>query len=291
LIKQALFAQYLSLSPLFMKNHLKFYRYYLALFLPFLISCEKDPASLPQPQADFIVENAQVFSFFDDVDNLALFVSQNNGLGLRTNSYLNGDLCSNTIISVNENSKTIVVNFGNGCTSPNGISRKGKIVMAFNGLFLVKGSFINVTFDGYEVNGKKIEGIRRITNQGFENSESTFEVRITNGKITWPDNSFTTFDGAFVKKYKVTLDPLSISMAVTGQATGRHRLGTSYTAAIQNALSYLNECTKTGIWVASSGVLQLVSGEEVFNLDFGSGACDKEVEVTHKGNKYFLKLD
>ncbi len=148
-----------------------------------------------------------------------------------------------------------------------------------------------MTFDGYEVDGKKIEGTRKITNQGFENSESTFEVRITNGKVTWPDNTYATFDGAFVKKYKVILDPLSISMTVTGQATGRHRFGSAYTAAIQNALSYLHDCTKTGNWVASSGVLQLVSGEEVFNLDFGSGACDKEIEVTHKGNKYFLKLD
>jgi hypothetical protein len=274
-----------------MKNHNLLFRGYTAMLLLLLIACTKDPADLPQAQTERIQETSTIAAYLDDVDNISFYALQNNGIGLRTGLALNGDLCSSATVKVNESTKSIVVDFGNGCTSPNGMTRKGKLLIKYSGLFFVTGTSVVVTFDNYFVNGNKIEGTKTTTNKGFDGKEFSFETIITGGKVTWPDNSFGTIDGNQLKKFKVTLDPFSLAIEVTGQATGLHRLGLPYSTTIQQALSYLHDCTKKGNWVPSSGTLKLVSGGEVFDLDFGSGDCDKEVKVTHNGNTFSIKLD
>lgn len=129
--------------------------------------------------------------------------------------------------------KKIIVDFGAGCTSPNGVVRKGKILLSYTGSnFLFPGTSIVTTFEGYEVNGLKIQGTRTITNGGIDllNSKVTLNVKIENGLITWPDNQTVTYSSTQVRQ--VSLGSSGYEVSVTGTASGKSREGFDYTATV-----------------------------------------------------------
>lgn len=69
-----------------------------------------------------------------------------------------------TVIPLNGFPKNIVINFGTGCTSQNGITRSGKIMVHLTDSLRRPGSVATMTFDNYFVRGYKKEGTITRTN-------------------------------------------------------------------------------------------------------------------------------
>ena len=72
--------------------------------------------------------------------------------------------------------KNIVINFGTGCTSQNGITRSGKIVVILTDSLRRPGSVATMTFDNYFVRSYKKEGNITWTNTstpGIKSRRST----------------------------------------------------------------------------------------------------------------------
>lgn len=259
----------------------------------FAISCTETEDQLPMEDAAVLQENAEVEAAYEDADMLTLSAMQSNGFSFRSQLDLKNDMCSTTKVDFYPNNRAIVINFGEGCTSPKGVTRKGKIMIYFSALSLEAGTEVLITFDGYHVNGLKIEGRRKIINRGYnaEGNYFLFETVIAAGKVTWPDGTFSTLEGEFEKKLFLPSDESGFKVEVTGGAGGKTRLGVGFISIIEKPLTYVQSCTDKGNWTPSSGMVVLtVSGTAVYKLDFGSGECDKNATVTIDGKTHSFTM-
>lgn len=249
----------------------------------------EDPIA-PEPNMDLVEDEFTINAAYEDLDFLTLDVLQRSGLGLRTQSV--ADICANTAINHDQAAKKITVDFGAGCTSPNGVVRKGKIILAYTGTnFLFPGTSIVTTFDAYEVNGLKVQGTRTITNGGIDliNSRVTLNVKIENGVITWPDKTSVTYKSTQIRQVK--LGSAGYEVSATGTASGKSKQGFDYTASVTEPLLINEVCARTGVYVPSSGILGFTFQGIAASVDYGSGTCDKIVVLTYPGGTKELTLD
>lgn len=263
----------------------------LATLVLLNFACSDDPSPIAgEPDLSLVEDEFVINSSFEDLDFLLLDVIQTSGLGLRTTQTT--ELCEGSSIDHDTATKTIIVDFGAGCTSSNGVTRKGKIILNYTGTnFLFPGASVTTTFQGYEVNGIKIEGTRSLTNAGIDliNSKVSLKVKITNGKITWPDNTFVTYTTDQTRV--VSLASSGYEASVTGTASGTSRDNKSYTATIIDALIVKEDCVNTGVYVPSSGTMTYSYGTTTVGVDYGGGTCDKVITITYPGGSKEITLD
>ncbi|MDX5337389.1 MAG: hypothetical protein LPK25_00065 [Cyclobacteriaceae bacterium] len=256
-----------------------------------LVSCKEDDAPLnPDPAIATFEDEVVVNAAYEDLDNVTIDVMQSSGLGLRTTGTT--ALCTGATVNHDLNNKKITVNFGTGCTGPQGNVRKGKVIFTYTGTnFLFPGTSIVTTFEGYEVNGYKIEGIRTMTNTGVDLATSTITVtvKVENGKVTWPDNTFVTFNSDQVRKLKLGNNGYEAS--ITGTATGKSKENKDYSLAITEALVIKQECIQTGVYVPGKGILELTYQGITVSADYGAGTCDKKILITYPGGSKEITAD
>jgi hypothetical protein len=262
------------------------------LVVPFLFfSCEDSADSIvPEPDLSIVDDEFAINAAFEDLDFLTLDVLQSSGLGLRT--LAQQDICPTATVTHDTQAKKITVDFGTGCTSPSGVTRKGKAILTYTGNnFLFPGTSIVTTFEGYEVNGLKVAGTRTMTNGGIDliASKVTLNVKVENGKITWPDNTFVTYSS--MQSRAVSLKEAGYEATVTGSASGKSREGFDYTATIKTPLLFKEECVKTGVLVPSLGIVDFSYRGILVSVNYGFGPCDKVVEITYPGGAKEITLD
>ncbi len=98
--------------------------------------------------------------------------------------------------------KTLTLDFGTGCTSVDGILRKGKLVYVFTAPIVVPGATASVTFEQYVVNGFGLKGTYSITNNSSDQNGISFNTQVTNGIITYPNA--TNYHYSHNKTYVLT---------------------------------------------------------------------------------------
>lgn len=254
-------------------------------------SCDSDSDPLSEPDLSMVNDDLEMNQAFEDLDFLTISTLESNGLGARTLAQANDDLCSTAKVIKDLVAKKITIDFGAGCTSPNGIIRKGKIFLAYSGNLLFPGSTIITTFEGYEVNGLKIEGTRTLTNLAINPTTKTvtLAVKIQTGKVTWPDNTFVTFVSDQVRTLK--LGDLGYEISVTGTASGKTRGGFDYSSLTSTALNIKQTCVESGVYIPTIGILQFTVSSTLFSIDYGNGTCDKLITLTYPGGTKDVTLD
>ena len=266
---------------------------FLMIFGIILVSSCDSNDEAPVPNLAVVNEDAEVNVAFEDLDNLTLSVLSTSGLSARTNVNISGSkICEGAIITLDESAKKIKVDFGDGCTSTNGVMRKGIVNLAYTGNLLITGAKITTTFEDYEVNGHMIEGTRTLTNKGasLENGTITLEVTIENGKVTWPDNTFVTLVSDQERIIKLGTQG-EYEASITGTASGTSREGLNYTTSVTGALVYAKSCIESGVKIPNSGILAFqYSGIEV-TVDYGDGACDKMATIFYPNGSKPVTLD
>ncbi|MBA4300048.1 MAG: hypothetical protein C0433_08110 [Cyclobacterium sp.] len=165
-------------------------------------SCEKEE-DLPSNQVNETEETAQevdLTTTMEDIDKVTLSSFQRNGFANRSLLTMEEDLCEKVKIEWLPGVKKMIIDFGQGCTSPRGVTRKGKIIVTYTGRYWSPGSVITSIFENFYINDRMIEGVRVITNQGFNENDKffTFKIVIEGGKITWPDGTFRTVESRHV---------------------------------------------------------------------------------------------
>ncbi|MBK5278056.1 MAG: hypothetical protein JJE09_04245 [Bacteroidia bacterium] len=178
----------------------------------------------------------------------------------------------------------ITIDFKDGCTDPKGNIRKGKIIVTYDGRRFMLNSKIITTFNGYSVNGIKIEGTNTLTNL-TANLESApkFKTEVVGGKVTFVDGKTATRDHVLTREWTRAQNPTQDSWKVEGSATGSNREGVSYQMEITKALVYKRSCVASKVFVAVEGTKKFTSGDRTMTIDFGSGDCDNKVTVTVNG--------
>jgi hypothetical protein len=90
--------------------------------------------------------------------------------------------------------------FDGECFGKRGQTRTGTIVITYSETKGEIGSFRQVEFDNYFLNDVQIEGVKRYEVIGLEEGvDKTIQMTLENGKMTYPDGSFSTRSKSITK--------------------------------------------------------------------------------------------
>jgi hypothetical protein len=254
----------------------------------FLTACQKEDNE-PDPEFETtfkLTENQAVSESISDDATVVFFEASINSGFYRTNDIAKttGTLSCATVTVTPQNSfpKTIVIDFGNGCTSQDGIARKGKINLTLSDYVHNPGAVAVMTFDNYYAAGYKVEGTITWTNTSTPNGIS-WTRQISNGKVTEPISGYYwTHSGTkTVTQTAGASTPMNLLddvFSITGDHTVTNPAGKTRTVTILEALEKKTTCHNV-----TKGKMKIQGQTHYAILDYGDGTCDNVAIVTIDG--------
>jgi hypothetical protein len=269
------------------------FKLFVVLAITFsLTSCKKDKAeTVDEIETTFEISENQAMS--DNIDQDAGEVTEEsaarNGLLGATNlcgspAFPNWiGTCATVTITGTFPSKNIKIDFGTGCTGPNGRVRKGIINIVLTDSMYKPGSVATITFDNYFVNGYKREGTIVRTNTTQVGSFTRSHNRtVTNGKITAPDGrTWTHSCNINITQIAGLLTPCDWTddaYSIEGTRTATNAQGKTRTATTQTALQKKVSCSNI-----DQGILKIQGPNHFALIDFGNGTCDNLATISVDG--------
>lgn len=253
-------------------------------------ACNKEQETQRSAE-NHVKQEAEMEAAFEDTDQLVGSAVQQSENNERIEGLLEGDLCANATVSFNAEAKSIIIDFGSGCTSPRGVERKGKVIISFTGRYGQNGTVISTSFDNYSVNGIQIEGTRTLTNKGFSNNGITFEVKVINGKLTWPDGSSATINLNHDRTW-IFNNENRIEFRISGSASGINRNGENFSSAITEPLVFTLDCVMQQINIPTKGIKKVTVGERPeLTINYGDGTCDKTINLSNENRSWSITVD
>ena len=253
----------------------------------FFTACEQDDAtSIPADEVDAATIEAEAVaqSDFEEIDDMTsnIMAIADASSGGRIES-VDDDRCHCAEITHDKENKTITIDFGDGCTGPNGVVRSGIIFITYDGRRFVPGSTWTVTFRNFYVNRRHIEGLRTVTNisESLEDHPK-FHITLEDGKVTWPDETFATREVDKVRVWVRAANPLFDEYHILAGSTtsGTNRREIAYKTEVLTDLIYKRSCRNDRkVRIPVQGTKLVVKREKTCVLDYGDGACDAEVEL------------
>lgn len=187
----------------------------------------------------------------------------------------------------------VILDFGTGCTGPDGHFRKGKVITTYTNRLLVPGAMATTEFDGFFVDSVKVEGLHKITNEGSNTTTPIlrkFKVEVINGKLTKPSGNFIEWNSTRVITQiegVATPTPLDDILKIEGNSRGRVKRGAllvGWESNIREPLIKRFTCR----WIVK-GIIRTVrinlavTSPWVAELNFGNGTCDNQAILTING--------
>ena len=264
-------------------------------------SCSENESPLnSDDQLAVETESTIEFAFedADDMMNSGLAVSDADA-GNRTGSDEEGEnddrwrCASFSHEKTGDKSGTIRIDFGEGCTDPRGRTRKGAIVITYQGRRWVPGSVVETTFEDYSIKPSEdsdlelaLEGVRRVENISESLlSAPTFHVTLTNGLATFSDGTTHERNVDRIKRWIRGASPMADTWEVTGTAEGINRIDVAYTVTIQEPLIFSRACFRAKVFAPVSGIKVITTDTKTITIDYGDGSCDNTVAITVNGGE------
>ncbi len=181
------------------------------------------------------------------------------------------------------NTKKVIIDFGEGCTTRNDNNVSGKIIMEFTFGLTDRSVSINYSFEDFFFNGKKIEGsINKVKIRLNDNGNP--QATITkNIKIIWDDGSFVNVTGERIREWiegfenRIWSDNVFL---ITGKWTITRKDGSVREAVITKPLKREMSCK-----FLVSGVIEIRKDNNMIKLDYGDGTCDDLAIVNINGTE------
>jgi hypothetical protein len=226
----------------------------------------------------------------EDLHNLMIEVAAEEGLlGSRPS---NGSLllqdariltCANVSVSpINSFPKTIVVDFGSGCTDLNGITRRGIVTFVISDSLRKAGCFVEMTLQDYHVQNFKKEGLVMWTNISSPTTK-IWQREVVGGKITdtlvgryWQYQSNRTIEQSAGSGTPFVL--ADDEYLTTGTGSVSNIYGDIRYDTITTTLHRAMICPNI-----DKGTVSISGGQLNAILDFGDGTCDQTATITVTG--------
>lgn len=258
------------------------------LLMSFLSACKPEGPD-GDPDYGTARDNSQAVAAFDDVFTVGEQAMADAGVNKTS------DLCA--ALSLDTAARRLTIDFGSGCTGPDGRTRAGIIRVDYEGRRFTPSFEATYTFISYTVEGVQVEGSLIV--DGFARNAAgklTFSYQIVGGKLTFEDETSASYNGDrtwTLAEGEGSFDPAAIVYEVTGSGTGVTRSGLAYTETILTPLAVKVACLLGGEVFPVSGVQQIVAAAtgEVLSIDYGDGACDKKGVLTWRGQDYSFNLE
>ncbi|WP_456378124.1 hypothetical protein [Lutibacter sp.] len=188
--------------------------------------------------------------------------------------------CLTKTIVITATTKTVTLDFGEGCELPNGNVLRGKIIMSYAIDTDVHFLTITHTYEDFYFNDISVKGentIVRIRSNANGNPQSTITFNTT---LTWPDGEFASRRGTKVREWIEGYDTRTFGdnvFLITGNWTATFKNGTVLSANVLEPLRREMACR-----FIVSGLLELQKNDNVGTLDFGDGSCDNVAIFTNE---------
>lgn len=268
----------------------------------FVISCSDDESEVSFTDSQSVSSEASVDSYFEDAEDISATASlaADGDLGGRV-AGLDDRFCDNVIIRFLRknvaNPDTILIDFGSGdgCTDPRGNVRKGKIRIVFSpGSRFQIDNTVTTTFISFSVNGILMEGTRTVTLTSLE--PPTHEITLTDGRLTWPDNSTATRTAHHFRQWDRNGTPINrtddrIIILEGGTASGTNRNEKEYSMQITQDIVFKASCHIVKKFLPVSGEKVLTVGDRQITVNYGEGDCDNVITVTINGVSKEVTVD
>ena len=255
-----------------------------------LTACKKENSTttlLAEQETTFELSTGQAVAdnITEDANSIFMEAAANKNLlgsNSQTITTTNSLTCATiTVTPANGFPKTIVIDFGNGCISANGISHKGKISVVLSDSVRKTGSTAIINFTNYYVNSFKKEGTITWTNTSTATAKG-WQRKVANGKITAPDGRYWLHNGV---RDAVQIDGantpntlLDDIFLITGNHTVTNAAGKTRDCFITEALQKKTVCDNIG-----AGKLKVQGNDHNAIIDFGNGDCDKLATISIDG--------
>ncbi len=256
-----------------------------------LNSCNKE-----KTDTDFTTANNQALAdeTYNDVNNVSDEASQTGSVSYKdndANSLLSG--CAIVTRDTVSAIRSTTIDFGTGCTGIDGKTRKGKIMISYNGPYRQEGTTITVMFEDFFVNDNQVLGTKTIHNDGLNGAGNpSFTINVQ-GQIILANNLGTiVWTSARIREWIAGVSSPSRDddqYSITGSANGTDAGGNEFTATIVDALIRNLAPTCRRHFVKGNVLIQR-SGKPDKSIDFGNGDCDNQAVVTVNGTSHIITL-
>lgn len=185
--------------------------------------------------------------------------------------------CDSVIVDTLSSPKKMTLWYrGTNCDGSDGVKRRGKIIVSYDGKYSVTGRKATITFSSFYYNDQKITGTIYISNSGLNNSgKRMYSVSISNFAITDSvQNKVNEIISSSLKRTFSEGDTTGIKeddvFLYSGTISGRSTTGNTYKVTIKTDLKTQPTCD-----YPLSGTLELIpTNLGVRYIDYGSGSCD-----------------
>jgi hypothetical protein len=193
--------------------------------------------------------------------------------------------CATVVEDEENNTKTIT--FSEDCEGKRGQTRSGTMIVTYSETQGEAGSFRQVTYDDFYLNGVKIEGTRRTEIISIdENGSKTMRTSMTDGKMIYEDGTFKTKNSEMTRYTHLENDEKQYS-SLTGSKSAVSTEGVSFSMQITTPIKFVYNCDDLGFRkrgkIPVEGIKVSIDGDQTITTDFGDGTCDTLVEVTKDG--------
>ena len=265
-----------------MHYSIQFFKLCTGLLLVFFIACKKDETDIKTINDEDRLTSKEYSSAetaFTAVWNMTLEAAQNEP---SLNGFANEATDRNTCPAVSVTPtgtypKTLTLDYGTGCTTPQGQLISGKIIAVFAGPVNNPNTSIAISFTDFKYKGYTVQGAYSVSVV----SAGSYAGTITGGSIINPQGQTYTYAGTLTAIQVAGMDtkgPQSqsddvyeISTNISGTDSG----GKAYTAKTTSPLRKEMACE----WVVSGVVEVKVGNTAKKTLDFGTGQCDDQATL------------
>lgn len=267
----------------------------VTLALSTLSSCSKEK-KITKPVTT-TPQSEQLFSTtLDEIINVVSAV-QNSGSSFKDQA--ENELLSCGVTNLDTSSLPFVytIDFGSGCTSNNGKTRSGKIVVTFdNKKMMTIGAAANINFQNYEVDNIQISGDFFIQNKAFNDDGNLvfglqFDIQ---GKLESSPINASTMQSVSTIDYEWitgmgTPTVEDDQFAAQGDFIGKDENGVDYAAHIIKSIVKSRSTTCSPYFIAGKIEYTQNSQPDVF-IDYGSLDCDNLATLMVNGQSQTIIL-
>lgn len=189
---------------------------------------------------------------------------------------------------VTNTTKDVTIDFGSACVLKNGNTLSGKIIMHYINDKTALTKSIDVSFDNFYNNQRKIEGTHHVL-RAFSNLNGNPQITNTeNITVTWPDGTMASKSGTKIHELIEGFNTMAWGddvFSITGNSTFTRKNGSVHTATITTPLRRELSCR-----FIVSGVVSFDKDGQIALLNYGDGTCDDIGTLTKNGVDEIIHL-
>jgi hypothetical protein len=204
------------------------------------------------------------------------------------------------VVTNDEESKILTIDFGAGCVGGFGVERSGKIFVNYSGSGIGDNLARRViTFENYVVNNKGVAGTIELGNRNFDGDTLVAVHKLINLTVTFPNEKSVVYNGERTRKWYAGVqdgDPSNNEFIITGSVQGVWSDGGEFTHEIVTPIISKWSCRlNDGYFARVAGVVEVKKlrrfVDRTRRVDYGNGECDNFITVTVGNRTYTISIN